>query len=263
MSLGLLLVAVAHAVTQAMAGRSGVAVVARVSDGRVLASYHLDRARAAFPGSTLKPFTMKAWIETHQGVTAPNLVCPRKLRISHRKFDCVHPDGGVPLDAPTALAYSCNAYFAHLGLELKPAAFAQSLRRIAKSVSIAVTPEELQLQAIGEWGIQMTPLELLTAYRRLALEFDNPALAPVFAGLNGAVEYGSAQNAGVPGLRVAGKTGTGTGHAWFAGFGRSPGASKPEIVVVVLLDGGRGGSDAAPVAREIFAAWARELGQPQ
>ena len=247
------------AVARAMAGKPGVAVVARVSDGRLLAAYHLNlaRTRAAFPGSTLKPFTMKAWIETHPGAAAPSLVCPRHLRISGRDFDCIHPEGGVPLDPPTALAYSCNAYFAHLALELKPDGFAQSLRRIAKSVSIAATPAELQLQAIGEWGISMTPLELLTAYRRLALEFDNPALAPVFAGLAGAVEYGSGQPAAIPGLRVAGKTGTGIGHAWFAGFAQSPGASKPEIVVVVFLEGGRGGTDAAPIAREIFATWER------
>jgi cell division protein FtsI/penicillin-binding protein 2 len=257
MTLGLLM-ALALDLTLAMKGKPGVAIVARVSDGRVLASYHLDRGRATFPGSTLKPFTMKAWIEAHPGTDAPRLACPRKLRIAGRKFDCIHPDGGIPLDPPTALAYSCNAYFAHLGLELKPAAFAQSLRRIAKTVSLAATPAELQMQALGEWGIEMTPLELLTAYRRLALEFDNPALAPVFAGLSGAVEYGSAQPAAVEGLRVAGKTGTGTGHAWFAGFAQSPGASKPEIVVVVFLEGGHGGPDAAPIAREIFSAWERE-----
>ena len=44
------------------------------------------------------------------------------------------------------------------------------------------------------------------------------------------------------------------GHAWFAGF--AP-AQAPEIVVVVLLDQGRGGTDAAPIAGEIFRAYAR------
>jgi cell division protein FtsI/penicillin-binding protein 2 len=60
-------------------------------------------------------------------------------------------------------------------------------------------------------------------------------------------------------FRVAGKTGTAPAeqgqwtHAWFAGF--AP-AGKPEIVLVVFLEKGRGGSDAAEVAREIFAAFA-------
>jgi cell division protein FtsI/penicillin-binding protein 2 len=52
---------------------------------------------------------------------------------------------------------------------------------------------------------------------------------------------------------VAGKTGTSAGHAWFAGF--AP-AERPEVVVVVFLESGTGGADAAPVAGTVFRAWA-------
>ena len=42
-------------------------------------------------------------------------------------------------------------------------------------------------------------------------------------------------------------------HAWFAGW--AP-ATNPEIAVVVLIEhGGRGGSVAAPVAREIIEGY--------
>ena len=102
--------------------------------------------------------------------------------------------------------------------------------------------------------MKLTPIQMLVAWRRLANQRANPALAPVFQGLQGAVAYGSAQLAGVPGLAVSGKTGTGLRHAWFAGFAPS---SAPEVVVVVFLERGRGGLDAAPVAGQIFSAVAR------
>jgi cell division protein FtsI/penicillin-binding protein 2 len=54
---------------------------------------------------------------------------------------------------------------------------------------------------------------------------------------------------------VAGKTGTasdpGAGriHAWFAGY--AP-AESPRVAIVVFLEQGSGGRDAAPIARELF-----------
>jgi penicillin-binding protein 2 len=65
----------------------------------------------------------------------------------------------------------------------------------------------------------------------------------------------------VPGLRVAGKTGTGEfagevnaqgelpTHGWFTGF--AP-ADDPEISVTVFVDRGSGSKDAAPIAMRIF-----------
>jgi cell division protein FtsI/penicillin-binding protein 2 len=66
------------------------------------------------------------------------------------------------------------------------------------------------------------------------------------------VEYGTAQRAKVPGLKVAGKTGSvrtpaGAYLAWFAGF-------TDEAVVTVMLHGRSGGADAAPVAARILEA---------
>jgi hypothetical protein len=134
---------------------------------------------------------------------------------------------------------------------------------VAGTVALASTPEQLQLQAIGEWGVRVTPLELLNGYRKLALLAGNKAdgkLAVLFDGLTGSTTYGmgrAAQPDSV--IRVAGKTGTAPAedgqwtHAWFAGF--AP-AGKPEIVLVVFLEKGQGGSDAAEVARKIFAAFA-------
>ena len=248
------------ALERACAGKTGSAIVAEIATGKLLASYRAEagRTRAEPPGSAIKPFTLAAWMDSHGGGVPPAWPCPRQLRIGGRRLDCTHPVLPGPMDAASALAYSCNCWFAHIALEMKPADFARALRSVAGQVSTAITPEHLQLQAIGEWGVAVTPIELLAAYRKLAQRRAGPALRPVFEGLDGAVTYGSAQLAAAAGLEIAGKTGTGLGHAWFAGF--AP-ARAPEIVVVVFLDQGRGGADAAPIAGEIFRAYAHREGR--
>jgi penicillin-binding protein 2 len=74
---------------------------------------------------------------------------------------------------------------------------------------------------------------------------------------------GTGAAARIPGLDIAGKTGTaqmianskasrGEDHAWFAAF--AP-AREPEVVVVVLVErGGKGGQVAAPIAKKVFNA---------
>lgn len=69
------------------------------------------------------------------------------------------------------------------------------------------------------------------------------------------VESGTGTIAKIPGIKVAGKTGTaenphGDSHAWFLGF--AP-ADDPQIVVAVIVENvGFGGTEAAPVARAII-----------
>jgi penicillin-binding protein 2 len=74
--------------------------------------------------------------------------------------------------------------------------------------------------------------------------------------LRGVVTSGTARVADVPGMEVAGKTGSTehghgkTTHAWFVGF--AP-VENPKIAVCVLLEGaGHGGEVAAPVAAEVI-----------
>ena len=107
--------------------------------------------------------------------------------------------------------------------------------------------------ALGAANIRVTPLEMLFAYRRLALQRNLPLI--VLNGLKAATEYGTARLARPSGVAVAGKTGTaldmasGQAHAWFVGY--AP-ADSPRIVLVVFLEQGTGGRDAAPIARELF-----------
>jgi len=95
--------------------------------------------------------------------------------------------------------------------------------------------------------------------RRL-LPVDQEYLAVVREAMRQSVSTGVAQSGQVPGLAVAGKTGTaefgtpgeGEGyetHGWFVGFAPY---EDPEIAVVVFVQRGGGGQNAAPAAARIF-----------
>ena len=266
------------AVTRAMGGRRGTAVVLDVQSGNVLATYHVDVAarRVVHPGSSIKPLTLLTLLETGKVDANTALVCKRPLMIAGHRLDCPHPDTKEPLEPAAALAYSCNSYFTSVATRLTPAqlraGFVQdgftsptglAPREAAGEVALAQTPEQLQLQAIGEWGIRVTPLELVHAYRKLALlsEKNNDAkpASLLFEGLQQSVTYGMAHAAqpAAP-MKVAGKTGTALAdegpwtHGWFAGY--AP-ADNPEIVLVVFLENGHG-SDAAALASKLFAEFA-------
>jgi cell division protein FtsI/penicillin-binding protein 2 len=257
---------------RAMAGRAGAAVAIDAASGRILASYHIKVAaqRLASPGSTVKPFTLLALLQSN--ARPPLLICRRSVRIAGRELDCTHPESSGPLDAVAALAYSCNFYFAMLARGLHSSDLTATFTRAglvsatglyASEAAGEITPpasvEARELLALGEANILVTPLALLAAYRRLALDPKLPA--EIRAGLEAAASYGTARLA-QPGIRVAGKTGTsldaasGQAHAWFVGF--APAGSGPEgaprIVLVVFLEQGTGGRDAAPVAAELFRA---------
>jgi cell division protein FtsI/penicillin-binding protein 2 len=131
--------------------------------------------------------------------------------------------------------------------------------RVTAAQSIA----ERQLLAIGASGIEVTPLELASAYvnfARTASHGDGPNTV-VLAALRQATASGLAQAAASDKITTAGKTGTASDfgqsrtHAWFAGF--AP-AESPEVVVVVFVERGRGSIQASAIARRIFDAYAEQ-----
>ena len=82
------------------------------------------------------------------------------------------------------------------------------------------------------------------------------------------VTQGTGTRAQIPGIRVAGKTGTaeagdGPPHAWFIGF--APVESPRIAIAVVVASGGNvgesatGGLVAAPIAKEVMNAWLRQV----
>ena len=208
------------------------------------------------PGSTIKPFVINALLKHGRIHPDTSFPCPHDLTISGRRFDCSHPRLGASILPDTALAYSCNCYVAHMAERFAPGELSRELQSFDLDAAAATTPDAVRLQAIGEAGIQVTPLGLAHAYRRLALN----AAEPVITGMEEAVAFGTAQLARVPGIKIAGKTGstrraaTGEFIAWFAGFAPS---RTPEKVIVVMLPGHSGGADAAPVAARMLNDWRR------
>ena len=266
-----------RAADRAMAGREGALVVIDVPSGAILAAHNLAAAEKnlARPGSTLKPFVLDALLES--GKLDPNqrILCRRKLRIGSVEMDCTHPASITELNAEDAIAYSCNTYVATVAQRLSAAELVNIFRRAGldsptgisadESVGHIATPadqQELQLEALGDRGIEVTPIRLLESYRQLALRerSGNPgADAPVFAGLEDSVAFGMSHAAFVSGMKISGKTGTAASantprtHGFFVGY--AP-ADAPEIAVVVFLEQGRG-MDAAAVAQSVFAEFAR------
>jgi penicillin-binding protein 2 len=116
--------------------------------------------------------------------------------------------------------------------------------------------ETLDRELIEEYGPELI--------RRVNIDPDN--LAIVREGMQAVVSEGTGSRAKIPGLRVAGKTGTAQvvenggsqrgdqrDHAWFVAF--AP-ADNPQIAIAVVVEhGGFGGQVAAPIARSLLEAW--------
>ena len=222
------------------AGGTDAAVLLDVRTRRVIAMRNEALATRApmAPGSTMKPFALAALLRSGKLRAEESFQCDGLLAIGDRQLNCSHPRMAIPMRVETALAYSCNCFVARVAERLAPGEMPHGLRVSGM--------DAIRLQALGESGVSLTVAELAEAYRVMALGAD-PAIV---AGLEGAVEYGTAQRAKVAGVKVAGKTGSVRGVAWFAGWMPS---RSPEVAIAVMTRGS-GGADAAPIAAEILGA---------
>jgi penicillin-binding protein A len=161
-----------------------------------------------------------------------------------------------------------------------PSAFVRDIPALAKSAigqqDVAATPLQMALvaAAIGNNGVIMVPhvmaevrdskAEVLETYQpKPWLEAVPPEVAhSVRDMMVGVVAGGTGTAAQIPGIAVAGKTGTaqtglGTSHTWFIAF--AP-AEAPRVAVAVMLENQpsasefTGGALAAPIAQVVMAA---------
>lgn len=264
-----------RALRSAFRQTNGAAVVLSAIDSRVLAAHNAPvlTRRLLTPGSTLKPFTLELLLRTGRLRASDRFACRRGTVVHGIRLNCSHAGALGPFEAEEALAFSCNSYFLEAARRLRVGELEQYLRQLGFQsetglmkaeatghVTTARTEEERQLLAIGAAGIEITPLELAAAYARVARWRAAPTDSQriVLEALEGSATYGLATLAGSKSTKVAGKTGTasnhdrGSTHGWFAGF--AP-ADKPEIVVVVYVERGRGSVEAAAIAHQVFAAW--------
>lgn len=238
-------------VRQQAAPQRATALLLDVRTGGVLASTGPERR--ALPGSTLKPLLLEYALE-HGLVRAETAVyCRRNLRIGRRALFCTHPADQTLFRASSALAASCNTWFAGMAERFPGpalnAAFEQA--KLPHADLAGANVAERQLAVLGLQGVTATPTELARAYRELLLHM--PRESAVASGLANSVRYGMARGAGVPGLEVLGKTGTASDpgetwtHGWFVGV--VPG----RWVLVVYVPHGDGGT-AAGIAGQILRA---------
>ncbi|MCS6942735.1 MAG: penicillin-binding protein 2 [Geminocystis sp.] len=95
--------------------------------------------------------------------------------------------------------------------------------------------------------------------KRQSLNLKPSTLKTIREGLRAVVTSGTGRKASLPGIAVAGKSGTaeappGKSHAWFGAFAPY---EKPEIVVVAFVEhsGGGGGSTAGPIVQKVLQAY--------
>ncbi len=300
--------------------RNGAAVVMDAATGDVLAMVSapapdppgvrttapsndelLDRARYGLypPGSTFKLVT---------AIAALN----KDPELKHRTFLCRRlPDGRAgnviagwnrpikddigdhahgTLDMERAIAVSCNAYFAQLGVhDVGSQALAETAARFGISTGdIRELRKALPFAAYGQGAVLVSPFKMARVTAAIAnggwmpegrwqtdaantrtdapvevLPADQAAFLQramrrvVTEGTGRAAMQGAA-------ISFAGKTGTaqldsGMPHSWFTGFAPYDGGGKRLAFAVLVEHGGYGALAAAPIAREVMEV-AKELG---
>lgn len=279
----------------ALGGKLGGVAVIRPRDGAVQALAGLAVSAPQPPGSTFKIITLAAALDA--GIAKPTSTYPVRTAATLSGTQLRNASGeacGGTLS--TAFAESCNSVFAPLGAKLgakrlvaaakdfgfgeqprvpaaKPSTIAPAAQlRDSLAVGAAAIGQERDLATplgmasvgatIAEDGVRARPRVTTVdpVVRRRAV----PARVAhqVRSMMIDVVRSGTGTAGAVPGVTVAGKTGTAElrpnssdpkdADAWFVAF--AP-ARDPQVAVAVMLVGaGFGGTAAAPVAREVLQA---------
>ncbi|HEX3432887.1 MAG TPA: penicillin-binding transpeptidase domain-containing protein [Solirubrobacteraceae bacterium] len=313
--------AVQRAAVQALGSQLG-GVVALSPSGQILAVAGIGIDSVQPPGSTFKMVTLTAVLQNH--VATPKTEFPYATYATLDGVKLSNANGEECGGSLTlAFAVSCNSVFAPLGVKLGAPRLVATAERFgfnhapgiegaAESTLPAASSIQGELDvgstAIGQGQVQASALQMAIVAASIADGGSRPRptftpdrLLPAASVMSadvahtvrrlmiGVVRNGTGTSAAIPGVTVAGKTGTAelksqctpaqnesgqstesgaqessssgcvgadsqasNTDAWFASF--AP-ALKPRIVVgVLLVKDGAGGDTAAPVAREVLEA---------
>ncbi|MEA2382075.1 MAG: penicillin-binding protein [Solirubrobacteraceae bacterium] len=285
-----------RAAQQALGNRLGGVAVLRPRDGSVLALAGLAVSGPQPPGSTFKIVTVSAALQN--GIAKPTSTYPVQTaaRLSGVLLRNASNEscGGSLVNA---FIVSCNSVFAPLGAKLGARRLVAAAERFGfnetpriPSAKVSRISQASALKdslavgaaAIGQDRDLATPLQMASVGAAIAergvrakprIVRSDPVIrhraAPaqvarqVRTMMIGVVRGGTGTAAAIPGVQVAGKTGTAelrptaggppdpkNTDAWFVAF--AP-ASNPRVVVGVMLVGaGAGGAAAAPIARRVL-----------
>lgn len=286
------------ATTAALGGGNGGVAVLRPSSGEVLALAGVAFSGQSPPGSTFKLITTTAALEGHKVKLDDSFEVKTAAVLEGVKLENANGEscGGTFREA---FAESCNSVFAPLGVEVGPERLVEVAERYGfnqppgtPGVAESTLPASDQIgddlavgsTAIGQGKVQTNPLEmasvaatignrglrahpsLVYGQRPRLTRVTTPQVAATLRMLMvGVVKFGTGTAADIPGLTVAGKTGTaelgagpggenvqGNTDAWFVAF--AP-ARRPRLAVgVVMFRAGAGGQAAAPIARQVLAS---------
>jgi penicillin-binding protein A len=318
--------AVQRAAVEALGGQLGGIVALSPATGEILAVAGIGIDDLQPPGSTFKMVTLTAALEGKVASESSVFPYATSTTLDGVKLENANGEscgGSLAL----AFAVSCNSVFAPLGVKIGAARLVATAESFgfnhAPGVDGAVEstlPAAARIQgeldlgstAIGQGQVQASALQMVTVAATIADGGRRPA--PSFEArrvvrprvisaatartvrrlMIGVVRNGTGTSAAIPGVVVAGKTGTAelgiprcaksesgsesnesrggeeakaggecvSGNkdprntdAWFAAF--AP-ASRPRIAVgVLLVKDGAGGETAAPVARQVLEAGLR------
>ena len=284
-----------RAAQEALGERTGGVAVIRPRDGALLAVAGLAVSAPQPPGSIFKIITTAAALES--GVAKPSTTFPLATfaTLSGVKLGNAGGErcGGTLTEA---FVESCNSVFAPLGAKVGAKRLVKTARAFgfgeqsaipaSKPSTIASADELRDALAVGSAAIGQerdlaTPLQMASVAATIATggQRVRPRIATIDKVVKrrvvsartarqirsmmvGVVRSGTGKAAALPGVQVAGKTGTAElrpnsddpkdADAWFVAF--AP-AQKPKVAVAVLLVGaGFGGTTAAPVAKKVLAA---------
>jgi peptidoglycan glycosyltransferase len=272
----------------------GVAVI-RPRDGAVEALAGLAVSAPQPPGSTFKIITLSAALEN--GIATPSSTYPIRTYATLSGVKLQNASGEACGGSLTeAFAKSCNSVFAPLGAKLGARRLVGTARAFgwgeqpnipAAKPSTISPPSQLRdslavgAAAIGQDRDLATPLQMASVGATIALDgrrtrprittidpvVSKKVLSPrvahqVRSMMLDVVRSGTGTAAAIPGVEVAGKTGTAElrpnstnpkdADAWFVAF--AP-AQHPTVAVAVMLVGaGFGGATAAPIAKQVLEA---------
>ena len=272
----------------------GVAVI-RPRDGAVQALVGLAVSAPQPPGSTFKIVTASAALQS--GIATPSSTYPIRTYATLSGVQLRNASGEACGGSLTeAFTVSCNSVFAPLGARLGARRLVAMARAFgwggqptipAAKPSTISPPSQLRdslavgAAAIGQDRDLATPLQMASVGATIATDGRRvrPRIAtidPVHATkilstktahqvrsmMLDVVRSGTGTAAAIPGLDVAGKTGTAElrpnstdpkdADAWFVAF--APALHPKAAVAVMLVGAGFGGTAAAPIARDVLQA---------
>jgi penicillin-binding protein A len=293
-----------EAAVAALAGRFGGIAALDPRNGEIRAQAGLAISAPQPPGSTFKIVTTTAALE--DDLVKPTTEFPVETAAVIDGVELQNANGeSCGGTFRNSFAHSCNSVFAPLGVEVGSEALVDASERFGWNQPPSVvgevpstlppspeikTPLEIASTAIGQFRTLATPLVMASVAQTIAsggvrhvptltlgkrtrrVRVTSRDIARTVQSLMvDVVEYGTGTAAALPGVKVAGKTGTAeledtrdpeTGEtvasdpsntdAWFTAY--APVVRPQLAVAVMLVRAGSGGATAAPAARVVLDA---------